>query len=648
MREMDNRSNLATTAAMRTAFAKFCVLTTFLAITFAALAGQSQAQTSAFTYQGRLVDNAFAANGSYSMKFRLYNALTAGTQIGAEIPLTVTATNGVFNVSLDFGSASFPSGAARWLEIQVGTTTLTPRQQLSGAPFAVRSLAANQSDLLSSVCNPCVTDAQIIGVAGSKVSGSVANADNAVTASNSINLGGVAAANYLLKSGGTVTGSLSVSGVISGNGSGLTNLPNTGFQWLSPGGTAIQAVTNNGYLVNDPAQVTVTLPASPAIGDIVRVSSAGAGGFKIAQNAGQSILQLRNYNPDAVAWNNVRGSYSQMTYKAVAMSPDGLRITVVAKAPIPAGCSPGVPCPAEGVFNSSDGGATWTASDLGGTNRDWVALAMSSDGTKLVGAVNGGQLLTSTNSGVTWTARDSARAWIDVASSADGTKLVATVNLGQIYTSSNSGVTWTARAQSGQWLSVTSSADGTRLAAVDYGGFLVWLSADSGVTWTAGTVFNYWTSISMSSDGSKLIACADGTGGLSGVWISSDFGATWTRVQPITARAYLWIELSDDGTKYLMAASPNNWMGSGDFGSVPSNTIPNNLAFISGAISNNASRRVAITSTGIYVPQYRSLLNSTVGTAGSITGADVSAVELQYVGNNEFIRLSSTGTITVQ
>ena len=646
MRETESRTNL--TNAMRTAFARICILTAFVAITIVALAGRSDAQTTAFTYQGRLVDNLVAANGSYSMKFRLYNAVTAGTQIGAEIPLTVTATNGIFNVSLDFGSTSFPSGALRWLEIQVGTTTLTPRQQLSGSPFSIRSLAANQSDLLSNVCNPCVTDAQISGISGSKVSGSVANADNAVTASNSLNLGGVAASNYLLKSGGTVTGSLTVGGVISGNGSGLTNLPNTGFSWLAPSGTSIQAVSNRGYLVNDPAQVTVTLPASPAIGDTVRVSSAGLGGFKIAQNAGQSILQLRNFFPDSIAWPRVRTTYSGMTYRAVAMSADGLRITVVAKAPIPGGCPIGVPCPAEGVFNSSDGGVTWVGSDLGGTNRDWVAVASSSDGTKLVGAIGGGQILTSSDSGVTWTPRESARFWLDVASSADGTKLVASVNGGGLYTSSNSGVTWTARPQTGTFDSLTSSADGTRLAAADYSGGKLWLSADSGVTWTAATVLNGWTSVSMSSDGSKLVACADGSVSNSGVWVSSDFGSTWTKAVGVSSRAYDTVRLSGDGTKYLLLASANNWLGIGDFGVLPPSQIPNSLAFTDVAISNDGRTKAAVISSGIYIPASRSPLNTTVGTAGALIGADISAVELQYVGNNEFIRLSSTGTITVQ
>ncbi len=54
---------------------------------------------------------------------------------------------------------------------------------------------------------------------------------------------------------------------------------------------------------------------------------------------------------------------------------------------------------------------------------------------KLVAGVYGGQIYTSTDSGVKWTPRESTRDWIAVASSADGNKLVAAVYNGQIYTS---------------------------------------------------------------------------------------------------------------------------------------------------------------------------------------------------------------------
>ena len=71
-----------------------------------------------------------------------------------------------------------------------------------------------------------------------------------------------------------------------------------------------------------------------------------------------------------------------------------------------------------------------------------------------------------TDSGATWTARDSDRQWQAVASSADGVKLVAVVygSSSRIYTSTNSGVDWTPTGPTNlNWSSVASSADGTRL-----------------------------------------------------------------------------------------------------------------------------------------------------------------------------------------
>ena len=53
----------------------------------------------------------------------------------------------------------------------------------------------------------------------------------------------------------------------------------------------------------------------------------------------------------------------------------------------------------------------------------------------------GGQIYTSANSGLSWTARDSNRDWRTVASSADGTKLVAVVQGGEIYTSTEERIT---------------------------------------------------------------------------------------------------------------------------------------------------------------------------------------------------------------
>ena len=91
------------------------------------------------------------------------------------------------------------------------------------------------------------------------------------------------------------------------------------------------------------------------------------------------------------------------------------------------------------IYTSTDSGVTWTAQTSGGS-RLWYAVASSSDGTRLMAAVRGGDIYTSTDSGVTWTAQTSAgsQSWSAVASSSDGNMLVATVSNGNIYISTDS------------------------------------------------------------------------------------------------------------------------------------------------------------------------------------------------------------------
>ena len=110
------------------------------------------AQTTAFTYQGRLNDGTGPANGTYHLRFALFDALTVGNQVGS--PLTnapVNVSNGLFTVALDFG-ANF-TGAGRWLEIGVRTngggafTSLIPRQPITATPYAIT--AGNLSGALA-------------------------------------------------------------------------------------------------------------------------------------------------------------------------------------------------------------------------------------------------------------------------------------------------------------------------------------------------------------------------------------------------------------------------------------------------------------------------------------------------------------------
>jgi len=65
----------------------------------------ANAQTSTFTYQGRLNDGGTAATGNYDLQFALWDSLSGGAQIGSTLTIsTVAVNNGTFTVTLDFGA----------------------------------------------------------------------------------------------------------------------------------------------------------------------------------------------------------------------------------------------------------------------------------------------------------------------------------------------------------------------------------------------------------------------------------------------------------------------------------------------------------------------------------------------------------------
>jgi len=121
----------------------------------------ANAQTTSFTYQGKLTDSNVAATATYDMQFRLYDLPNAGqgTQLGATVVKpTVQATDGIFTTQLDFGAAVFAAGANVYLEISLrpagnmgGYISLAPRQQITSAPYAIQSLNAMSAVQLNGV-----------------------------------------------------------------------------------------------------------------------------------------------------------------------------------------------------------------------------------------------------------------------------------------------------------------------------------------------------------------------------------------------------------------------------------------------------------------------------------------------------------------
>lgn len=176
------------------------------------LSGAAFAQGNAFSFQGRLNDGTNPANGRYDLEFKLFDAVTGGTQIGPTVsrPSTILI-NGVFSTTLDFGAAAFQNPNSIFIEIAVkpfgspnSFTILGPRQQLTVVPFASRSQNSTNADNSQN-------SAQLGNIAANEyITRANGGADfirnSTTTQTNS---------NFNISGNGTVNGNLSVGGNLS-------------------------------------------------------------------------------------------------------------------------------------------------------------------------------------------------------------------------------------------------------------------------------------------------------------------------------------------------------------------------------------------------------------------------------------------------
>jgi len=237
---------------------------------------------------------------------------------------------------------------------------------------------------------------------------------------------------------------------------------------------------------------------------------------------------------------------------SVASSSDGTKLVAVALR--------------GGIYTSTDSGLTWiqTSAQLD----YWTSVASSSDGTKLVAGANStaglglesGMIYSSTNSGLTWTAANAPNfGWFSIASSSDGTHLIASGGNGyELYDSTNSGRTWTnVRPDSaGIGWSVASSSDGTKIVAALHNydtvrlGGLVYTSTNSGWAWTQTTAPNTnWQSVASSSDGTRLVAAVRNPDGfhVGGIYLSTNSGVTWSQTSAPGLQNWQAVASSSDG-----------------------------------------------------------------------------------------------------
>ena len=128
----------------------------FLALTLVLLVSggtvAAVGQGTEFTYQARITQDDSPVNASCDLQFGLFDAVTGGTQVGTtQTKSNVTVSDGLFTVSLDFGSGAF-SGDSRWLEVSVRCPsgggefrTFSPRRPVSSSPYALYAPTAGSA-----------------------------------------------------------------------------------------------------------------------------------------------------------------------------------------------------------------------------------------------------------------------------------------------------------------------------------------------------------------------------------------------------------------------------------------------------------------------------------------------------------------------
>lgn len=117
---------------------------------FVAMPASAQLLGTAFTYQGYLEDGGEPKNGAIDLAINAFDAQSGGELVGVVRLESVSVSNGVFTVSLDFGGGTF-LGTPVFLEIHVredadgdlasndNFVMLSPRQALTPTPYALHA-----------------------------------------------------------------------------------------------------------------------------------------------------------------------------------------------------------------------------------------------------------------------------------------------------------------------------------------------------------------------------------------------------------------------------------------------------------------------------------------------------------------------------
>ncbi len=320
---------------MRTKLHYFCILLALLALsTLNSRLSTAHAQgTSAFTYQGQLRDGGTNANGTYTMVFALYDAVTNGNLIAGPITNSPTLFNGLFSINLDFGAGAF-SGNARWLDITITngptTQTLFPRVPVLPAPYALYAANANvAASAVNVVSGINITNAVLTNSYFSGNGAGLTNLNAARLSSNSVPS---LALSGVYSNAVTFNNSTNAFvGTFTGNGASLSStvhqlvIPVTANYTVGAGDLTGMLTSNIVYAIQSATPVTFTFPTPPAqpvqftllLEGTNAVTLANPGGTTFAISSGygavySNSISMGGYFGKGQTWENPNATNWQM------------------------------------------------------------------------------------------------------------------------------------------------------------------------------------------------------------------------------------------------------------------------------------------------------------------------------------------------
>lgn len=204
-------------------------------------------------------------------------------------PIPFSLANGGTGASLTASNGGIPYSTASAMAFLAGTATAS-QMLMSGASAA---------PTWSTATWPTTTTAnQILYSSATNTVSGLASANSAVLTTSSA---GVPAFTGPLTNGQLIVGSTGSTpvaatltagtGITVTNGAGTITIASTAAtsNWVVVSGTTQTIAVDTSYIANNAGLVTFTLPATSNVGDEFIVNGLGAGGWKIAQNAGQNI-----------------------------------------------------------------------------------------------------------------------------------------------------------------------------------------------------------------------------------------------------------------------------------------------------------------------------------------------------------------------